>query len=154
MLGDVEEDTLGTVEFDLEAADAFALLVHVMLAAQRLDSFCRGLDVLDEDAEMVQPAVVEPLADLVRLESQDRQIDRAVAQVITIGERAVGLADFLEIERLFVELRHPVGVFRGNRNVAQLGHAGYSAASLTGAGSGSAPAQACSAMSKRTRSGP
>src|SRR5262249_40023932 len=107
---------------------------------------------------MVQPGVVEALADLVGLEPQYRQVDGAVAQVIAISERAVGLADLLEIERLFIEFGHRVRVLCGDRDVTELRHSrllvSYSAASLTWAGSGSLPAQGCSAMSKRTRSGP
>src|SRR5271155_3493403 len=148
-----------------------------MRAAQCLDLLRELLDVVDEDAEMVQAGIVETLADLVGLEPQDRQINRPVAQVIAIGERPVGLADLLEVERLLVELGHRIGVLGGNGDVTQLGHTqllflrqhppppslkglvgegrvNYSAASLISAGSGSAPAQACSAMSNRTRSGP
>ena len=109
---------------------------------------------------MVQPGVVHAPADLVGLEAQDRQIDRAVAQVVAIGERPVVRADDLEVERLDIEIGHRVGVFRGDGEVAKLGHfdlrllVGYSAASLSGAGNGSAPAQPCSAMSNRMCSGP
>ena len=38
---------------------------------------------------MVQAGIVEALAELVGLEPQDRQIDRAVAQMVAIGERPV-----------------------------------------------------------------
>jgi len=55
----------------------------------------------------------------------NRRIARSigpVAQVIAIGERPVGLADLLEIERLLVELGHCIGVLGGNGDVTQLGH--------------------------------
>ena len=68
MLGDIEEDALGTAELDLEAADPVPALVHVMLAAQALELPCDLLDILDQDAEMMQAGVVEALADLVGLE--------------------------------------------------------------------------------------
>ena len=71
---------------------------------------------------MVQAGIIETLADLVGLEPQDRQIDRPVAQMIAIGERPVGLADLLEIERLLIELGHRIGVLGGDGDVTQLGH--------------------------------
>ena len=70
----------------------------------------------------VQAGVVEALADLVGLEPQDRQIDRPIAQMIAVGERPIGLADLLEIERLLVELGHRVGIFRCDGDVTKLGH--------------------------------
>src|SRR5438477_10238536 len=100
MLGDVEEHALGTVKLDLEPADAVAGLVHVVRSAQRLDLLRELLDVVDQDAEMVQAGIVEALADLVGLESQDRQIYRPVTQVIAISERPVGPSDLLEVEQL------------------------------------------------------
>jgi hypothetical protein len=84
MFGDIEEHAFGAVKLDLEAAGPVAGLVHVMRAAQRLDPVRELLDVVDQDAEMVQAGVVETFADLVGLEPQDRQIDRAVAQVVAI----------------------------------------------------------------------
>src|SRR5207245_72584 len=96
-------------------------------------------------------------ADLVGLEAQDRQVDRAVAQMMAIGERPVIRAHDLEVERLAIEIGHRVRVLGGDGDVAQLGHGSplpYSAACLTGAGSGSAPAQPCSAMSNSRCSGP
>src|SRR4029079_7207708 len=113
--------------------------------------------VLDQDAEMVQPGVVHAAADLVGLEAQQREVDRAVAQVMAIGERPVIRAHQLEVERLHVEIRHRVGVLARNGEVAKLCHdlcPAYSAACLTGSGSASAPAQPCSAMSNRMCSGP
>ena len=47
---------------------------------------------------MVQPGVIHALADLVGLEAQDRQVDRAVAEVMAVGERPVIAAHDLEIE--------------------------------------------------------
>ena len=76
MLGDVEQDAFGAVELDLEAADPLRVgLVHVVLAAERLD-LLRGLvDILDQDAEMVQPGVIHALADLSDLK---RRIARSI----------------------------------------------------------------------------
>ena len=105
---------------------------------------------------MVQPGIVHALADLVGLEAQHGEIDRAVAQMMAVGERTVTGAHHLEIERLAIEIGHRVRVLGGDRDVAQLGHARASpipAACFTGAGSGSAPAQPCSAMSNRMRFG-
>src|SRR6266403_2161905 len=106
---------------------------------------------------MVQPGVVHAPAELVGFEAQDGKVDRAVAQMMAVRERAVVRADDLEVERLDIEIGHRVGVLGGDGDVAQLCHdrgSPYSAASLTGTGSASAPAQPCSAMSNRTRSGP
>ena len=68
MLGDIEENALGAVELDLEAADPVRALVHIMLAAQAFELLCNLLYILDEDAEMMQARLVEALADLVGLE--------------------------------------------------------------------------------------
>src|SRR3954463_3802016 len=88
MFGDVEQDALGAVHLDLEAAGPLGLgLVHVMPAAARGDVSAGLLDVVDQDAEMVQPGEIHATADLIGLEAQDRQIDRAVADVMTIGQR-------------------------------------------------------------------
>jgi hypothetical protein len=128
-----------------------------VLAAERLGHFRRIVDILDEDAEMMEPGVIHAAADLVGLEAQDGEVDRAVAQMMAVGERAVVRANDLEIERLDVEIGHRVGVLGGDGDVAQFCHGAgspYSAACLTGVGSASAPAQPCSAMSNRTRSGP
>ena len=75
MFGDVEKESLRVVEFDFETADPIAVLVHIALAAQRLDLLEKGLDVFDQDAEVVQTRVIEPPADLVGLELEDRQND-------------------------------------------------------------------------------
>src|SRR6516162_5289947 len=93
MFGDIEEDALGAIEFDLEPADPVGTLVHVMPAAQSLELLCGLSDVFDENAEMVQAGVVEALAELVGLEAQDRQVDRPVAEMVAVGQRPVGLAD-------------------------------------------------------------
>src|SRR5208283_4650056 len=155
MFGDVEEDAFGAVKLYLEAAGARGVrLVHVVLAAEALQLPARLLDILDQHAEMMQPGVVHIPDELVGLEPQDRQIDRAVAQMVAIGERSVVRADDLEVKRLYIEIGHRVRILGGDGDVAQFGHysllrgCGYSAASLTSAGSGSAPAQPCSAMSK------
>jgi len=58
MLGDVEEDTFGAVEFDLETADTVAVLVHVMLAPSPSSFLAAFLDIFDQDAEMVQAGVI------------------------------------------------------------------------------------------------
>ncbi len=71
---------------------------------------------------MVQPGVIHPLADLVALEAQDREVDGAVADVVAVSQRPVIAAHELEIERLAVEIGHRVGVFAGDGEVAQLGH--------------------------------
>src|SRR5262249_28795741 len=72
VLGDVEQDALGPVHLDFEPARPLGVaLVHVVLAAVGGDHLRRLVEILDEDAEMVQPGVVHALADLVGLEAQD-----------------------------------------------------------------------------------
>src|SRR5437016_10801505 len=122
MLGDVEKDALGAIKLYLETTDPVAVLVHVMLAAETLEPLCGFVDILDEDAEMVQAGVVETLAELVGLEPQDRQVDRAVAQVMAIGEGPVIRADDLEVKRFYIELGHRVGILCSDGNVTKLGH--------------------------------
>src|SRR5947209_18057227 len=66
VLGDVEQHALGAVHLDLEAADPLGVaLVHVVLAALRLDPPRRAVDVLHQDAKMVQSGVIHPPADLI-----------------------------------------------------------------------------------------
>ena len=74
MLGYVQEHAFRAVQLDLEPADPVAGLVHVMSAPQCLDLLREPLDVVDEDAEMVQAGIVETLADLVGLERIARSI--------------------------------------------------------------------------------
>ena len=56
MFGDIEEDALGAIELDLEAADPVSTLIHVMLAAQSLEPLGDLLDIIDESK--VRPRVV------------------------------------------------------------------------------------------------
>src|ERR1700738_4491317 len=72
---------------------------------------------------MMDPAIVETLAELVGLEFEDRHVERAVAQEDAVGERRVRPAHLLEVEGLFVELGHRFRVFGGDSNMTQLGHA-------------------------------
>src|SRR5438132_11904611 len=122
MLGDVEEHIFGAVELDFETADALAVLVHVVLAAETLEPLCGLVDILDEDAEMVQAGVVETLAELVGLELEDRQVEGAVAEENAVGEHALWPPDDLEVKRLHVELRHLLRILCGDGDVAQLRH--------------------------------
>src|SRR5690349_22552749 len=73
MLGDVEQDAFGAVEFLLEIPGLMALLtlVDVVLGAEALELFREFLDILDQHAEMVDAAVIDALAELVGLELQD-----------------------------------------------------------------------------------
>src|SRR5689334_21318138 len=58
MLGDVEQHAFGPVHLHLEPADPLRLaLVHVVLATMRRDLRRRVVEIVDEDAEMVQPGV-------------------------------------------------------------------------------------------------
>src|SRR5580698_10006079 len=124
MLGDIEQHTLGAVEFLLEIAGLMPVLplVDVVLGAHALELFFERLDVFDQHAEMMQAAIIHALAELVGLELQDRHVERAVAEEHAIGQIAVRPADFLEVEGLLVELGHRLGIFGGDRDVTELGH--------------------------------
>ena len=71
---------------------------------------------------MMDAAVVETFAELIGLEFEDRHIERAVAQKHAVRQHPVRPPDLLEVECLFVEIGHFFRVFRGNRDVTQLGH--------------------------------
>jgi hypothetical protein len=58
-----------------------------MLAAETFELLCGFLDILDQDAEMVQAGVIQAFAELVGLEPQDRQVDRTVAQMVAVSQR-------------------------------------------------------------------
>src|SRR5262249_51345073 len=126
MLGDVEQHTLRPEELLLEIAGLVPVLalVDVVLGAEALELLREFVDILDEHAEMVDAAELHPLAELVGLEFEDRHVERAVAQEDAVGEIAVRPADLLEIEGFLVEFGHRLGVFGGDRDVAELGHRG------------------------------
>src|SRR6266851_532234 len=124
MLGDVEQDALGPVELLLEITGLIAAmpLVDVVLGAEAIEPLRKFVDILDQDAEMMDAAEIHALAELVGLEFEDRHVERAVGQEHAVGERPVGPPDLLEIERLLVELGHRHRVLGGDRDMAELGH--------------------------------
>ncbi len=124
MLGDVEQHALGAVELLFEIAGLMTLLalVDVVLGAEAFELLREFLDILDQDAEMVNAPVIDALAELVGLEFQDRHVERAVRQEHAVGEHAVGAADLDEIEGVLIEIRHRLRVFGGDRDMAQLRH--------------------------------
>src|SRR5437870_3310351 len=124
MLGDVEEHALGTIELLFEIAGVRLLLtaVDVILGAQALQPLRELADIFDQHAKMMDAAIVETLAELVGLEFENRHVQGAVAQEHAIGKRPVRPSDLLEVEGLFVELRHLLGIFRGDGDVTKLGH--------------------------------
>jgi len=73
---------------------------------------------------MMDAAEIHALAELVGLEFEERDVERAVGEEHAVGEHPVGPADLDEIERLFVELGHRLGVLGGDRDMAKLGHDG------------------------------
>src|SRR5437899_772511 len=81
VLGDIEEHALGAVEFLFEIAGVRLLLaaVDVIIRAERLELLREFGDILDQHAEMMDPAIVEALAELVGLEFEDRYVEGAVA---------------------------------------------------------------------------
>ena len=124
MLGDVEQDVFGAVEFLFEIPGLVALLalVDVVLGAEAFELLREFLDILDQHAEMMDAAEIHPLAELVALELEDRHVERAVGQEHAVGEHAVRAADLDKVEGLFVERGHRLRVLGGDRDVAQLGH--------------------------------
>src|SRR5580658_4694826 len=70
MFGDVEQHTFRAKEFLFEIARLVPVLalVDVVLSAQGFELLLKRLDILHEHAEMVQPAVIHALAELVGLE--------------------------------------------------------------------------------------
>src|SRR3954463_3735934 len=69
VFGDVEQDALGAVHLDLEAADPLGLgLVHVVPATASGDGLAGLFDVVDQNAEMMQPHEIHAATDLVGLE--------------------------------------------------------------------------------------
>src|SRR5258708_7004513 len=80
-------------------------------AAQRLERLHRSVEIVDEDAEMMDADIVEAAAELIDvLELEDGEVERAVAEIEAPGEalgvvRIAGAADFLEVEGPLVEFR-------------------------------------------------
>src|SRR5437763_5401389 len=103
MLGDVEQHAFRPEEFLLEIAGLVPVLalVDVVAGAEALEFLRELVDILDQDAEMMNAAEIHALAELVGLEFEDRHVQRAIAEEDAVGEVAVRPADFLEIERLF-----------------------------------------------------
>src|SRR5205823_1466435 len=124
MLGDVEEHALGAVELLLEIAGIWLLLgaVGVILRAEALQPLREFTDIFDQNAKMMDAAVVETLAELIGLEFEDRHVEGAVTQKHAVGKRSVRPPDLLEVEGLLVEFGHFLRIFRGDGDVTQLGH--------------------------------
>ena len=123
MLGNIEQDAFGAIKLDLEAADPLGV------GSGPCNACRRGSRAFSRPSRHPRPARRNDAAryspcpsELVGLEPQDRQIDRAVAQMVAISQRAVVRAHDLEVKRLYIEIRHRVGVFRGDGDVAQFGH--------------------------------
>src|ERR1700687_3862857 len=97
MLGDVEQDALGPVELLLEIAGLIAAmpLVDVVLGAEAIEPLGELVDILDQDAEMMDAAEIHALAELVGLEFEDRHVQRAVAEEHAVGEHPVRPSDLL-----------------------------------------------------------
>src|SRR5947209_3783217 len=129
VLRDVEDGPVGAAELGLEERVRLAdILLHEAGRAHLLELLHVGVEIVDEDAEMMDADIVEPLPELVDvLELEDREIERPVAQVVAPGDplvavAAAGAADLLEVERLLVELGGLVRVVRRQRDVTDLRH--------------------------------
>ena len=124
MIGDVEDHLVRTVELGLVEPLVPLRPLGETCGAELLDLAGHLVDILDQHAEMVDAAEVEPRT-LVPAEMQHRQTQGAVAEEHAVGFfRIVALldpADLGEIERLLVELRCGKRIFRGERDVTKLG---------------------------------
>src|SRR5262249_25519880 len=92
--------------------------------AELLELVGGALDVLNQHAEMVNAAEVEP-EPLVPAEVQHGHVERAVAQEYAVGLALPGRldpADLGEVERLLVEFRGRERIFRGDGDVTKLRH--------------------------------
>ncbi len=126
LLGNVEDDPVGitillfVIERVLERGQ-----IHEELAAVALDIDFRGIGALDLEAEMVDPDIVLAALHarhLVGVILQQRDVDVAVGEIDTVGQRRLGLADAGEAQRLLVELRGLLGIGNGQRDMADASH--------------------------------
>src|SRR5213592_1324132 len=132
-LRDVEDDPIRAAVLHLDVAAMSAALSHperlVDVVAERRAGLCQllgnGLEALDLEADVVDATVaLAPLdpGHLVVLEVEDRQVEVAVAEVVTRGTRAVDPGDLLHAEYLDVELRGRVDVLGRDGDVLDLWH--------------------------------
>src|SRR5581483_10889139 len=124
LVRDVEDDAVRVAELALEVHPAAALQLAVELAAVRADALAERLQVVDDEAHVVDAD--EILAALVArgvvgMELEEREVDDAVGegQAVTIGR--LDEAHLLEAEGALVELRGALQVGDGDRDVPQLG---------------------------------
>src|SRR5215469_3707369 len=112
MLRDVEHHAVGSAELGLEEHILEALgPAHETVGAERFEFLDPVFEIIgDLDAEMMQADIVEAAAELVDiLELEDRQVERAVAQIDAVGDlfrivALLGARDLAEAEALLVEL--------------------------------------------------
>src|SRR5216683_3384002 len=126
MLRDIEHDAVRPAEFDFEMVIARTFRrAHEAFGAHRFEPRGPCLDVVNQQAEMMQPGVVEALAELVRpAELQHRHVGGAVTEEVAMRQLARDLAHLLEAECALVELRGGVGILRRDRDVANRGAGG------------------------------
>src|SRR5216684_190298 len=84
--------------------------------AGRLDPGLRSLEVVDLQAEVIEPVAlgVGVRGFLRALPADDRDVDVAVREVNLARQLAVAAADLFEPESLLEQLRGREGVFRGD----------------------------------------
>src|SRR5260370_21933530 len=94
MLRDIEYDAVGSAEFDLEMVIARTFRrTHKAFRPHRFEPRGPFLDVVNQQAEMMQSGVVEALAELVRpADLHHRHVGGAVAYEIAVGQLARALA--------------------------------------------------------------
>src|SRR6516164_1679176 len=133
-LGDVDGDTIRRGVLHLDVAGPVPVLAHAErlvdviagLGAGVLQPLGDRLEALDLEADVMDAAPARTAfhaGDRVVLEVEDRQVEVAVAQVITPGARAVDLRDLLHAEHVHVELRGLVHVLGREGDVLDLRHA-------------------------------
>src|SRR5215470_9748765 len=136
-LGDVDGDTIRRGVLHLDVAGPVPVLAHAErlvdviagLGAGVLQPLGDRLEALDLEADVMDAAPARTAlhaGDRVVLEVEDRQVEVAVAQVITPGARAVDLRDLLHAEHVHVELRGLVHVLGREGDVLDLRHGRFS----------------------------
>src|SRR5260370_8140392 len=107
LVRNVEYDPVWPTELHLEVLQPFLILrrPHEAIRPHPFELLDHLVDVFDHNAEVMQPDVVEPLAQLVvGREIQDGDIARAIAQEVAVRDVARALSDFLETESCLVAL--------------------------------------------------
>src|SRR5688500_8594880 len=123
--GDVECNSIGVVELDLVGPAVFLRITHPVLGAGRFNGFLCSLNLIYKDADVVHDDEIAAARarGFLGLVMEQRDVDRAIAQIHAARIFPIGLADLAHAEGAHVELGRLVGVGDRDGNVTQLGHA-------------------------------